>query len=192
MIKEFIDFTCELIPCITPYTKQSIKDAIRQFEREDKNFITTMEKTLDFLAQGDIVENIPFYRFNSNGKLEFLKGKGIILSNTCDCDRDKDILIAPFVDMSTLEKDRTALYSNQSYGHFYIPDVRVENQVVDFSLSCNFNREVILEGIKRGKILKRYSLNKYGYYLMLCKITIYLMRPEDLEVQEKRMENVVV
>ena len=89
MIKEFIEFTTETISGINPYTASSIKGAIKQFELEGKKLVTTLENKFSYLTQGDILDNIPFYKVNKKtGRLDVFKTKGIILSNTCDCDRD--------------------------------------------------------------------------------------------------------
>ena len=45
--------------------------------------------------------------------------------------------------------------------------------------------------IESGKINKIRSLNIYGFYLFICKITIYLCRPEDKGVNEKRKEELL-
>lgn len=191
MIREFIEFTSEIISGINPYTVENIKSAIMQFKVEGKKLVTTLENNFDYLTQGDILDNIPFYKVNGKtGKLEVFKTRGIILSNTCDCDRDENIIMAPFIPIKDTQKDRQALMNNISYGHLYLPDNKLDNYVVDFSLSCTFNRELILKGLEKKAINKIASLNSYGYYLFLCKMTIYLMRPEDAGVKEERIKEV--
>lgn len=190
MIKEFIEFTANIFSCINPYTKENIDKAIKQFELEGKQLFTTMDNNLECLAQGDVLENVPFYRVNNMGKMEVFVTKGLVLSNTCDCSRDRDILLAPFIPIKKTQKDRNALIKNKAYGYLYLPDNKFDEEVVDFSLSNSFNREVLLKGIEDKKINKKVSLNSYGYYLLLCKLTIYLMRPEDEEIKRIRLNEV--
>lgn len=191
MIKEFIEFTTNIISCINPYTKENIDKAIKQFELDGKKLFTTMDNNLECLAQGDVLENVPFYRVDENGRMGKFVTKGLVLSNTCDCSRDRDILLAPFIPIKETQKDRMALINNKAYGYLYFPDDKFNEEVVDFSLSNSFNREILLKGLKAEKIKKRVSLNSYGYYLLLCKLTIYLMRPEDEEIKQTRLKEVV-
>lgn len=191
MIKEFIDFTTETISCIQPYTKENIKKAIEQFHLEGKQLFTTLDEGLECLAQGDVLENIPFYRIDKTGRLQVYKTRGLVLSNTCDCSRDNNILLAPFIPIKDTQKDRQALLNNTIYGYLYLPDCKYDEYVVDFSLTNSFNREVLIKGIEKEVITKTVSLNSYGYYLFLCKLTIYLMRPEDSGIQESRLNNVI-
>lgn len=190
MIKEFIEFTANIISCINPYTKENIDKAIKQFELEGKQLFTTMDNNLECLAQGDVLENVPFYRVNNMGKMGVFVTKGLVLSNTCDCSRDRDILLAPFIPIKETQKDRNALVKNKAYGYLYLPDNKFDEEVVDFSLSNSFNREFLLKAIEAKKIKKKVSLNSYGYYLLLCKLTIYLMRPEDEEIKQTRLNEV--
>lgn len=188
MNKEFIDFVTELFPCIQPYTKENIKKAISQFQLCGKTINTTLFTPLNDLSQGDILEGIRFYKLNSSGNLDITNPmNGMILSNTCDCSRDENIVIAPFIRMDNISKSRQALQNNVTYGYLYLPDNKFNNEVVDFSLVNSFNRNIILKGLELGKINKKASLNDFGYYLFLCKLTIYLMRPEDEGIQEDRL-----
>lgn len=190
MIEEFIDFVSATMPCISPYTKEGIKLALEQFKFEQKKFCTTMKAEFEELSQGDILENIPFYRINrKTGKIQVYKGHGIVLNNTCDCSRDDNILIAPFIPIENLNKDKNAIIFNTAYGYLYFPDKTFGEETVDFSLANTFNRELILKGINVGEIKKSRSLNGYGYYLFICKLTVYLLRPEDVGVNKMRIDD---
>lgn len=191
MIQEFIDFTSEVIPSISPYTKEGIKSALEQFRTDNKKFHTTMDNNFEILTQGDILENIPFYNVNKDtGKLQVYRGRGLVLNNTCDCDRDENILIAPFIPIHNLTKDRQSVVSNRAYGYLYLPDNNLDDSVVDFSLTNTYKRELIVKNIEDNKITKFKSLNAYGYYLFICKLTVYLLRPEDVEVNARRIGDV--
>lgn len=194
---EFIDFVAETMPSVSPYTVEGLKECISQFKFEyKKNCTTTMENEFSFLTQGDIIDRIPFYRMNTNtGEIETSILQGLVITNTCDCDRDENILIAPIVPIDKLTKKNkdtiNDIKHNKVYGYMYIPDAPFENYVIDFSLINNYNRNFILKMIESGKINKIRSLNIYGFYLFICKITIYLCRPEDKGVNEKRKEELL-
>lgn len=186
MINELINFATELFPSINPYTKENVKNAIKQFELEGKKINFFLLNSFDYLGQGDIIGELPFIFADENGELFGRTMKGIVLSNTCDCERDDYILIAPFVPIKEIEKDIIALKNNITYGFLFFPDKKYENEIVDFSLSMSFPRKLVIEGLKNGKFKKYSSLNTYGYYLFLIKLTIYFMRPEDKGVQNYR------
>lgn len=184
MINELINFTDALFPSISPYTRDNVRKAIKQFYDEGKQLNCFLSTPLEYLAQGDIVSELPFIFFDENGEEFSLKTDGIILSNTCDCERDNNILIAPFIDFSNIDKDIQSLKGNTSYGYLYFPDNTYENFVVDFTMTTSFSRKLI-----SNKFQKISSLNGYGYYLFLIKLTVYLMRPEDAGVKEYRNIN---
>lgn len=192
MIREFINFVSDTMPCISPYTKEGIKIALEQFKYDEKKFCTTMHNQFEHLTQGDILENIPFYRSGSDGKIKVYVGRGIVLSNTCDCSRDENIIIAPFIPINGIGKDYKALICNTVYGYCYLVDKGFDDSVIDFSLANSFNREIILKGIELEKIIKNKSLNAYGYYMLICKLTVYLLRPEDKETNDKRIQSINV
>ena len=52
-----------------------------------------------------------------------------------------------------------------------------------------FNKDVLNRMIVQGRVVKETSLNQFGFYLFLCKLTICFMRPEDEDVQADRREN---
>lgn len=188
MIENFINFVTELFPSINPYTKEAVKDSIRQFEKSGEQKTYTMLSPFDHLAQGDILgEELPFFKQDKKGNLSVLKAKAILLSNTCDSSRDDILIFAPLMEISKLEMNENDLKNNQIYRFLYIPDPALSDYVIDFSLLNSFSRELIETSLENGRFTKIKSLNNLGYYLFLCKLTVHLMRPEDDEVQEERM-----
>lgn len=189
MLDEFIEFTQSLFPSINPYVKAQTKASIKQFESNGKKLNLFNGVPYDFLAQGDILEGIPFTRMEKDGTISGQKGKGMIISNTCSADHDDEIVIAPLLNLDMLGLKREDIVSNLHYRLLYLPDVRYENYVVDFSLMNTFNKELLNKMITQKFVIKEASLNQFGFYLFLCKLTICFMRPEDEEVQEDRRKN---
>ena len=70
-------------------------------------------------------------------------------------------------------------------------DERYEHYVVDFSLINTFNKDVLNRMIEQKRTVKETSLNQFGFYLFLCKLTICFMRPEDEDVQADRRKNYI-
>ena len=62
---------------------------------------------------------------------------------------------------------------------------------MDFSLLNTFSKDVLNRMIEKGKVVKETSLNQFGFYLFLCKLTVCFMRPEDEEVQKDRRQNYI-
>lgn len=191
MIKELVEFVTELFPSISPYTKESVMNAIEQFKYENIEWF--MPNTLDNLAQGDIIEKLPFSFSDEDGNTSVILTKGIVLSNTCDVENDENIIIAPLFDYRGI-LDSSQMYivrSNKYYDKMCFTNSQLDNYFIDFSKATTFNKKLILKLIKL-KTDRIYSLNQYGYYLLLTKLTIHFMRPEDKDFNEKRNEEKAV
>lgn len=191
MLNEFVEFTQNLFPAISPYVKERTEDAIKQFELSGKKVNLFNGRAYDFLAQGDILDGIPFTRMEENGEISACVGKGIIVSNTCSADHDDEIVIAPLLKVELLGLNRADIINNLHYRLLYFPDERYEEYVVDFSLMNTFNKNILNEMIKQQRVHKESSLNQFGFYLFICKLTVCFMRPEDREVQEDRRNNFI-
>ena len=68
----------------------------------------------------------------------------------------------------------------------YLPSEIIKNDVVDFGVINTFSRELILEMIDKKKLNKLLSLNNYGFYILLSKITILFCRRQDMETEKDR------
>ena len=137
----------------------------------------------------DIFDGIPFTRIEEDGTISAYKGKGMLISNTCSADHDDDIVIAPLLNIDSLGLKKSDVVNNLHYRLLYLPDEKYENYVVDFSLINTFNKSILNRMIEQGKVVKESSLNQFGFYLFLCKLTTCFMRPEDEEVQADRRKN---
>ena len=186
MIDAFIDFAQSLFPSISPYVKEQTKEALKQFERDNKRIDLFDQKPFDFLSQGDILEGIPFLSLDENGEVQAYTGKGMIISNTCSCEHDDNIIIAPMIKLDDLSVEKSSIRKNLNYRLFYLPANDYDEYVVDFSLMNTHNKQVINNMINAGKINREKSLNVFGFYLLLTKLTICFMRPEDKDVQYER------
>ena len=71
----------------------------------------------------------------------------------------------------------------------YIPDGVMEELFVDFEIMNTFSKNLIMSGIKNKKQNVIASLNQVGYYFFIIKLTVYLMRREDIGTLEERNEN---
>lgn len=191
MIKELIQFTAELFPSISPYTKENVNKAIEQFDYERLEWFRPTP--IHYLSQGDIIEKIPFTFIDENGKKDTILTKGIILSNTCDASRDDYIVIAPLIEYDKVLDDnqKKIARANKYYDKMCFTNSQLDGYFIDFTRATSFNRNLLLK-LLENKTNIEYSLNQYGYYLLLTKLTIYFMRPEDKETNEIRAEEKVM
>lgn len=186
MITErFIDFVQEIFPCINPYTKDRVKQAIRQFYEAEQTCNYFMSQPLEYLAQGDILDSILFRFFDDDGNEYTHRTKGLLISNTCDSHRDDFVVFAPLLPLDSFD-NRQAITNNQIFRLLFFPDYTYAGYVVDLSILSAVPRALIDKYISSGEITKVASLNSLGYYLFLCKLTVHLMRPEDTDVQMER------
>lgn len=185
MIKELIKFTTELFPSISPYTKENVNRAIEQFDYDKLEWFK--HTPITYLSQGDIIEKLPFTFIDENGNRDTILTKGIILSNTCDVSRDDYIIIAPLFKYDEMlnNNQKKVVRANKYYDKMCFTNSQLNDYFVDFTRANAFNRNLLLK-LLETKTNVEYSLNQYGYYLLLTKLTIYFMRPEDKETNEIR------
>ena len=189
MITDFIDFCHKLFPSIDPYTKEQAKKCMKQFEDANGALLTNrFNKELD-LTQGDIFSEIPFIYIDQNGKQKMIRRKAQLLSNTCDAVRDSTLIFAalhPYEEFAGNKPMVEGIKQNQRYSTLYLSDCPVSDEFVDLEMINTFSRETFIKLLEMGKVRRIASLTLVGYYLFLCKLTVFFMRPEDVEVNSDR------
>lgn len=188
MIPEFIDFVQKLFPNIDPYTKEQAKRAMQQFEGISQPVLSQERDSFD-LWQGDIFSEIPFFFSDETGQLKIIKRKALLLSNTCDASRDKFLLFAAIHPLAEFRENPSMvdnIVRNQKYSAFYLPDRLLKDDFVDFELISTISREVFLSLCQTGKVNRIASLTLVGYYMFICKMTVFFLRPEDVDVNDSR------
>lgn len=188
MIPEFIDFCQKLFPCIDPYTRDQAKKAMAQFDGVAGPFLTKQCHDFD-MFQGDIFSEIPFIYTNDEGRMQIIKRKAMLLSNTCDATRDDCLLFAalhPLAEIATNTSMVDAVKKNKRFSAFYLPDRTLHDEYVDFELINTISRESFLKMNTMGKVKRIASLTLVGYYMFICKLTVFFMRPEDEDVNASR------
>lgn len=187
MIEDFISFVKRIFPSIDPYEAERVKSAVRQFEETGRTYKCFTSKPFQYLAQGDIIDELPFTMLDDNARMGKYRSKGLILSNTCDLENDDNIICAPLLPISSIDLPRDTIEKNVVYNIIFFPDHRFSDYIVDLSLINTFPKSVINKAIEKEEIKKIASLSDFGYYLFLSKLTIHFMRPEDVEVQSERV-----
>ena len=189
MIPEFIDFCKELFPSISPYTRDQAKRAMEQFENLYGNPKLVAHPKDAELYQGDIYTEIPFLYTNENGEQTCIMRKAQLLTNTCDAVRDVNLIFAaihPCEEFSKTAKDLVSIKGNHTFRLFYIPDPETQDLLIDFSLLTTLSRNTFLSLLQKGIVHRIAALSQIGYYMFICKLTVFFMRPEDVQVNKDR------
>ncbi|WP_323709203.1 hypothetical protein [Mammaliicoccus sciuri] len=191
MTKEFY----KIFQGIFPYNVNNIevKDFLSQFEDTQFQQLLMDNMSSDFeinsVKQGDIFENIPITRtyLNSNNKLETntIKEKAMLISNSCDAERRHYVLFAPVLPLSNYNHNKNIINSikkNEKASAIYIGDTGYQDSYIDISATTSLELKAFKYFLENKKIVKKDELNQYGYYLLLAKISHFLVRPESDEV----------
>lgn len=187
MIEFFENYCNNLFPSVDTEIKNAVRTAVSQIDMTKSPWF--MLHLLDELSQGDILNKIPFEIIENDGTRKTYITKGMILSNTCDLQRDPYIIIAPVFNIEDGEftdQQKQDLKNNIYTAKMGFKNSCLENYFVDFSKSMSFNRNVILKGIEENKIKRELSLSQFACYMLYIKITIYYMRIENHEWFESR------
>jgi len=84
-------------------------DAIKQFNETGRTVEYLAKTPFTNICQGDIFDNIPFETYNENGVKTCAKLKAQILTNTCDCDRDKYLTFAAVFPIAEFPQTQDAI-----------------------------------------------------------------------------------
>ncbi len=188
MIPEFIDFCTELFPSISPYTAEEAKKVMKQFEENEKPQVVRTTKEFDLL-QGDIFSEIPFVYVDTNGEIRSFLAKAELLSNTCDATRDERLLFAAVRPLETFSDNKDAIEAikqNKRYSAFYLTDHPLEDSYVDLEMVTTISRDLFNRLVEEGKVNRIATLTSVGYYMLISKLTVFFMRPEDVETNQNR------
>lgn len=191
MIRFFEDYCNQLFPSIDTEIKNAIRDEVSKINMTNSTWF--MFRLLEELSQGDILDRIPFTIMQDDGSQKTFIAKGMVLSNTCDLQRDPYIIIAPIFNIEDgefSEQQKIDLKDNIFSGKMGFKNSCLDNYFVDFSKSMSFNRNVILKGIEMNKIHREQSLSQLACYMLYIKITIYYMRIENHEWFKSRDKGV--
>lgn len=186
MLKEFIDFVDSVLPSVSMGTKEGVQAAIAQFEKDGEQIKYLTMNPLSELSQGDVISEVPFYYFDENGKQQAFKSDALVLSTSCHIDQKDKLVLVPVMPLDVFEGNVVELKKNKVIDYMYIPDGNMMNRFVDFEIMNTFSKDLIMNGLKSGKLQRVASLNQLGYYFFVIKLTVYLLRKEDAITQQER------
>lgn len=188
-MNEFIGIAQQVFPAITNDVAVNTIKAIREsFKGKSYEFCIP---PFDLQAQADIYTTLPFRFLDHDGNLRSLSARGLLLTNTCDTDRDERLSFAamiPVKEYTDRGQNETSIKQNEFTSLMYIPSTvaDVGDYVVDLTIINSFSRFQIEKAIEAGKVQRVATLNQFGYYMFLLKLTVFFMRPEDPDTHEMR------
>ena len=186
MLKELIDFVDSILPSVPMGTKEGAQEAIAQFEKEGEQIKYLTLNPLSELSQGDIISAVPFHYFDENGKQMMFKADALVLSTSCHIDQKNKMVLVPVFPIESFVGNKVELIKNKVIDYMYIPDGNMANRYVDFEIMNTFSKDLIMSGLKSGRLKRIASLNQIGYYFFIIKLTVYLMRREDAGTLQER------
>lgn len=177
MLEEFIAFVDSVLPSVEPDFRDGAKKAIEQFKKNGEQIRYVLFSTLDELSQGDIISSVPFNYYDDDGMLKTFISDAMVLSTSCDVDNKENIILSPLLPVTEFDGAVVDLTNNKIFNYMFLTDL--PDKFIDFSVINTYKKELIVTGISKGKIKRLYSLNQIGYYFLIIKLTVYLMRKED-------------
>lgn len=186
MLKELIDFVDSILPSVPMGTKEGVQEAIAQFEKDGEQIKYLTAKPLSELSQGDIISAVPFYYFDNDGNQKMFKADALVLSTSCHIDQKDKLVLVPVFPLTSFKGNLVELKKNKVIDYMYIPKGILINSYVNFEIMNTFSKELIMSGLKNGKLTRVASLNQIGYYFFIIKLTVYLMRREDIGTLNER------
>lgn len=186
MLKELIDFVDSILPSVPMGTKEGVQEAIAQFEKDGEQIKYLTANPLSELSQGDIISAVPFYYFDNDGNQKMFKTDALVLSTSCHIDQKDKLVLVPVFPLASFKGNFVELKKNKVIDYMYIPEGILINSYVNFEIMNTFSKELIMSGLKNGKLTRVASLNQIGYYFFIIKLTVYLMRREDIGTLNER------
>lgn len=186
MLKELIDFVDSILPSVPMGTKEGVQEAIAQFEKDGEQIKYLTANPLSELSQGDVISAVPFYYFENDGNQKMFKADALVLSTSCHIDQKDKLVLVPVFPLTSFKGNLVELKKNKVIDYMYIPEGILINSYVNFEIMNTFSKELIMSGLKNGKLTRVASLNQIGYYFFIIKLTVYLMRREDIGTLNER------
>lgn len=192
MLTDFARLVSEIFPSIDPRTASRCLAALARTEFNPARLFRPL--AFDFLCQGDIVNPIKFVVTDDDGSETEYEGPGLLLSNTCDAHNEEHLIFAGCYHFDQFLSgnicSEASIKSNCIFNFLYLPLQGEEGRglVADLSLVQSHSRVFIEKRLLASVTKKLCSLSECGFYLLLAKITIHLLRPETQDVIEMRRE----
>ena len=186
---EFVQFVQALFPGIDPFVAAKCLEAIRQHRTLPEDLVSG--PIGGEVCQGDLIEGIRLRVPTRDGGSGAITGLSMVVSNSCDLDNKPFALLAPSFDLELFRSDpRLPDISRNTVTNLFALDFVPGgiSVVSDLSLIQPISTEALKHALESGSVRRVCSLSEVGWYLLLSKLTVHLMRPEDLgDAQRTRL-----
>ena len=132
------------------------------------------------LNQGDLIAPVPVRVTQDDGQAAQWVGPVMVLSNSCDIDADPMLLVAPCQPFASYAQTGEAGYIRQNtyYSLLFLPGApEIGDSVVDLSSVHSISGDLIRTRLQDGAIRRICSLTRFGWYFLIAKLTVHLLRP---------------
>jgi hypothetical protein len=204
LTKDFLNLFKKAFPTIQDNQLNSLDQMLQQFRKrsfelrgiipsfEEMISIQTTKYPSEILMQGDIIDNLPLISIDENGDLTSISGPAVVISASCDCENDDNIILAGCItsqEACKIVKNSKELRNNMYFKFFSFNNSSDDTKsvVADFSRVSTYSKSLILQRISEGKLLKSASLTQLGYYFFITKLYIHLLRIEQDDALEIRI-----
>ncbi len=181
----FSSFFEEMFPSISQKTRAKIKSYL--INQHDHKWLYKNKSAIH--RQGDIFSEIPAF-FYSDGKVKTANACPIIvLEHTCDLSidnkktRTNNYVIAPLLPYGpikvALKGNSEALKANLSTHKIFlshVPGLDGGGHVVDLNMLSNVQSDWFHQAVDNESLKGHCSLSENGFYFLLAKLTVHLMR----------------
>lgn len=182
MLPELAEFVKQIFPSIDPYTAEQARKALEQFEG-DNNVLVRNSLSFD-CVQGDIFSEIPFVYIDDSGSEKTIICEAQLISNSCDAENNDTLLFAAVRSLNDFPDNSfvSSIKNNRVFHALYFPDRLTKDKYVDFQLITTFSRTAFRNLVDENLVHRMFTLTLTGYYMFICKLTVFLMRPESEEI----------
>lgn len=190
MLRSFAEILGRLFPSVEPEVRRKFIDALREGRPIAKElYAATLPAGI---CQGDLIERICIHSLEEDSEWYEFDGIGLVLSNTCDAAMQTYVTVAACYPYSEFAGDPelaknagflASVHSNEITQFLFLPGVpRIGDVVADLSLVGSISRVWLQEQLEEHGRFRVAALSPLGYYLLVSKLTVHLLRPETQEV----------
>ena len=107
-------------------------------------------------------------------------GPAMILSNSCDIDADAELLVAPCQPFAPYASTGQAghIRRNTFFPFLFLPAVpEIGDSVVNLASIHSVSGDFVRTRVQSGAVRRICSLTRFGWYFLIAKLTIHLLRP---------------
>ena len=186
MLADFITLVSEIFPSVDPKTATRCLTQLARGNFDPASLFRA--SAFDFLAQGDIIEPVRFVTTDDDGQEYQYSGPGLLISNSCDAEYEEHVIFAACYPLDVLldgkVADEPTIRSNRIFNLLFLPLLGPNQRglVTDLSFLQSHSRTFLSRSLFQGTAKKTCSLSDWGFYLLLAKLSVHLVRPETPEV----------